>query len=135
MSDPVLASDCLGIGSASLPPLTLGFYDRWSVVRDYLDILVPPCNTSVGAFRVLCLSEIECNLSGISYSEELVALDLLPFAEFDNDKLCCIDCDFPGYIVLQLGRGTIQPLREFILFRAPSFPSFMQYMKWKNGNS
>ncbi len=75
--------------------------------------------------------EIEDFLAGTCYSQELEALGLLPIAEFENDKLCCLDGEYPAFIVVQLGMGTLQPLRKYLLHRTTSVAGFIEYLQWR----
>jgi hypothetical protein len=66
--------------------------------------------------------------SGWDYSKEFVELGLLPIASLENDKVCCFDCIYYGFVVLQLNFGTIEPLRKYILFRANDFMKFVELL-------
>ncbi len=123
--------DSLGTALTNLGPKTAGLAAKYQIAKDYLSHLVPQILHSTPPFSFFSGEEIEDFLVGTSYSQELETLGLLPIAEFENDKLCCLDGEYPAFVVLQLGMGTVQPLRKYLLHRTPSVVGFIEYLQWR----
>ena len=121
----------LGCSESSLGFATLNFLRRYPIAFEYVSTLAPVESVSMGGENkctVFNPTLIEEGLSGWDYSKELVELGLLPIASLENDKVCCFDCIYYGFVVLQLNFGTIEPLRKYILFRANDFMRFVELL-------
>ena len=124
----LLGGMALGSQSENRGPHTARFSQVSDIANNYLTHLVPADSGTVSSFRFFDVAEIEENLTELVYSAEFRELEFLPIAEFENDKLVCIDCQFPAFVVLQLGMGTIQPIRRYLLHRYTQFSDFLKFV-------